>query len=87
MVYFNDAVTESILRIPAGDLEGGDYTIVLQGMGGATQKLLVYLRVSGGREGGQAWVLVRVYEDADTVWTGQCVDVVAPGGIIFPCQY
>lgn len=46
VVYFNDAVTESILRIPPGDLEGGDYTIVVQGMGGATQKLLVYLRVS-----------------------------------------
>jgi len=46
VVYFNDAVTESILRIPPGDLEGGDYTIVIQGMGGATQKLLVYLRVS-----------------------------------------
>lgn len=46
VVYFNDAVTESILRIPAADLEAGDYTIVVQGMGGATQKLLVYLRVS-----------------------------------------
>lgn len=45
VVYFNDAVTESILRIPAVDLEGGDYTVVVQGMGGATQKLLLYLRV------------------------------------------
>jgi hypothetical protein len=54
VVYFNDAVTESILRIPATDLAGGDYTVVVQGMGGATSKLLLYLRVRAGtgRRGG-----------------------------------
>lgn len=51
VVYFNDAVTESILRIPAPELSGGDYTIEIQGMGGATQKLLLYLRVSQGQSG------------------------------------
>lgn len=48
VVYYNDAVTESFLRVPASRLSGGQYTVVVQGMGGATQKILLYLRVSCG---------------------------------------
>jgi hypothetical protein len=44
-VYYNDAVTESFLRVPASELGPGQYTLVVQGMGGATQKILLYLRV------------------------------------------
>jgi hypothetical protein len=47
VVYYNDAVTESFLRVPATELAPGQYTLVVQGMGGATQKILLYLRVSG----------------------------------------
>ncbi|WIA11368.1 hypothetical protein OEZ85_011489 [Tetradesmus obliquus] len=45
VVYYNDAVTESFLRVPASELGPGQYTLVVQGMGGATQKILLYLRV------------------------------------------
>eukprot|EP00879_Flechtneria_rotunda_P020521 GHRR01021592.1.p1 GENE.GHRR01021592.1~~GHRR01021592.1.p1 ORF type:complete len:536 (+),score=117.26 GHRR01021592.1:712-2319(+) len=45
VVYFNDAVTESFLRVPASQLTPGQYTVVVQGLGGATQKMLLYLRV------------------------------------------
>eukprot|EP00878_Enallax_costatus_P000366 GHUV01000451.1.p1 GENE.GHUV01000451.1~~GHUV01000451.1.p1 ORF type:complete len:1048 (+),score=213.52 GHUV01000451.1:292-3435(+) len=45
VVYFNDAITESFIRVDADQLTTGQYTLVIQGMGGATQKLLLYLRV------------------------------------------
>jgi hypothetical protein len=47
VVYYNDAVTESFLRVPVSELGPGQYTLVVQGMGGATQKILLYLRVRG----------------------------------------
>jgi hypothetical protein len=46
VVYFNDAVSESYLRVPASELAAGQYTLVVQGMSGPSKRLLVYLRVS-----------------------------------------
>eukprot|EP00775_Hariotina_reticulata_P005586 gene5586-5825_t len=44
IVYFNDAVTESIIRVRAAALTPGQYTLVVQGTGGASSKMLIYLR-------------------------------------------
>lgn len=49
VVYYNDAVTESFIRVQADQVTQGQYTLVLQGVGGATQKLLLYLRVRGSQ--------------------------------------
>lgn len=49
VVYFNDAVTESFIRVKSDELAGGQYSLIIQGAGGVTTKMLLYLRVRSGR--------------------------------------